>query len=318
MTAIVLYVLAPGLLEFLGDAPRLLSIDFVWFPVVVGLEAASFAALWGLHHVALGTSDRVLVATSQLAANAFSRIVPGGAAAAGALQFRMLVQGGIAPATAATGLAAVGLITIGALLALPLLSVPAVLAGAPAPGGLWQAALIGAGAFVVLFALALAVMSGDGVLRWIARAIQMVRRRPDGDGVTDDPAEGLLGQRDQVRAALGRGWRLAVASAVGNRLLDFLALLAALRAVGAEPRPSLVLLAYVAATVLGMIPITPGGLGFVEAGLVATLRLAGVAGADAVLAALAYRLVSYWLPLPAGAIAYSVHRRRMAAMRGPT
>jgi uncharacterized membrane protein YbhN (UPF0104 family) len=36
--------------------------------------------------------------------------------------------------------------------------------------------------------------------------------------------------------------------------------------VGAHPRPSLVLLAYLSGAILGMVPITPGGLGFVEAG----------------------------------------------------
>jgi uncharacterized membrane protein YbhN (UPF0104 family) len=32
-----------------------------------------------------------------------------------------------------------------------------------------------------------------------------------------------------------------------------------------------------------------------------------------VLATLAYRLFSYWLPLPVGLAAYAVHRRRLAA-----
>ena len=41
------------------------------------------------------------------------------------------------------------------------------------------------------------------------------------------------------------------------------------------------LLAYAAAVVLGMIPATPGGLGFVEAGLTGLLALAGVAGGAA-------------------------------------
>jgi len=59
-----------------------------------------------------------------------------------------------------------------------------------------------------------------------------------------------------------------------------------------------------------MIPITPGGLGFVEAGLTATLIAAGVAGSDALLATLAYRVVSYWLPLPAGLGASVLFRRR--------
>jgi uncharacterized protein (TIRG00374 family) len=89
-----------------------------------------------------------------------------------------------------------------------------------------------------------------------------------------------------------------------------LALLCALRAVGAAPRPSLVLLAYAGAELLALIPLTPGGLGFVEAGLVGTLTLAGVPAKDALTATLLYRLVAYWLPLPAGGIAYVLFRQR--------
>jgi uncharacterized protein (TIRG00374 family) len=59
-----------------------------------------------------------------------------------------------------------------------------------------------------------------------------------------------------------------------------------------------------------MIPITPGGLGFVEAGLATTLVWAGLPAANATLATLAYRLVSYWLPLVVGAIAAVVYRMR--------
>jgi uncharacterized protein (TIRG00374 family) len=71
-----------------------------------------------------------------------------------------------------------------------------------------------------------------------------------------------------------------------------------------------VLLAYAAAQILGMIPVTPGGLGFVEAGLTATLALAGVSGGEAVLATLIYRLASYWLPMPSGLVAYVLFRRK--------
>ena len=64
------------------------------------------------------------------------------------------------------------------------------------------------------------------------------------------------------------------------------------------------------AIVLAQIPVTPGALGFVEAGLMAMLVLAGVGAADAALATLAYRLASYWLPLPAGAAAWGIHAWR--------
>jgi hypothetical protein len=59
-----------------------------------------------------------------------------------------------------------------------------------------------------------------------------------------------------------------------------------------------------------MIPLTPGGLGFVEVGLTAMLVAAGIPGPDATLATLAYRLFQFWLPIPAGAIAYIFFRRK--------
>jgi uncharacterized protein (TIRG00374 family) len=59
-----------------------------------------------------------------------------------------------------------------------------------------------------------------------------------------------------------------------------------------------------------MIPLTPGGLGFVEAGLVGMLILAGVGAGNATVATLAYRLVSFWLPIPVGGAGYALFRRR--------
>jgi uncharacterized membrane protein YbhN (UPF0104 family) len=54
---------------------------------------------------------------------------------------------------------------------------------------------------------------------------------------------------------------------------------------------------------------TRGGLGFVEAGLTAMLALAGVSAGDAVLATFAYRLFSYWLPLPFGLLGIAIAPR---------
>ena len=50
-----------------------------------------------------------------------------------------------------------------------------------------------------------------------------------------------------------------------------------------------------------------------EAGLTATLVLAGVSAGAAVLATFAYRLFSYWLPLPLGLFGAVLHRRAGAA-----
>jgi uncharacterized membrane protein YbhN (UPF0104 family) len=151
------------------------------------------------------------------------------------------------------------------------------------------------------------------VRRWAAPKLHRSANRTDtgDDELVGFTAKGLERQRDIMVATLGPRWNTALAAAVGNWGLDYLALVAAIYAVtGAKPKLSLVLLAYGAAAVLSMIPITPGGLGFVEAGLTATLVVAGIKPADALLATLAYRVVSYWLPLPAGLVASILFRRR--------
>ena len=87
----------------------------------------------------------------------------------------------------------------------------------------------------------------------------------------------------------------------------------ALRAAGAHPQPSLALLAYAAANIVALIPLTPGGLGIVEADLASLLVLAGVPSGPAFVATLAYRLVSYWLPVLIGGPAYLMFRHRYGA-----
>ena len=67
----------------------------------------------------------------------------------------------------------------------------------------------------------------------------------------------------------------------------------------------MVLLAYVVAMGLATVPITPGGLGVVEAGLTTLLVLAGVSADQAAVGTLLYRLASYWLPIPLGALAWA-------------
>ena len=116
-------------------------------------------------------------------------------------------------------------------------------------------------------------------------------------------------ERNEIRHSLGAAWWKALLFALGNWLFDYLALLAALAA-WARSRDRALLLAYSALDGVGHDPITPGGLGFVEAGLTGLLALAGVNAGDAVLATLAYRMVSFWLPLPAGGVAALLHRRR--------
>ena len=311
VTLVSLYLLMPSLLEVFTSWRELLDLRPEWVVAAIGFEAASFVAIWQLLRVALHVDDWFVVATSQLAGNALGRIVPGGMATAGALQYRMLTRVGVAGGSVASGITASSALSFATLLALPVLAVPAILAGAPVDRGLLQSLWVGLAAFVLLVAVGVAAFAFHTPLHAVGRTIEWllnrtVRRRSHMSGLP----ERLLSERDAIRRILGARWRAAMMASVGRWLLDYLALIAALWAVGANPRPSLVLLAYVAASFLGMIPLTPGGLGFVEAGLTGTLALAGVAAGPAVLATLAYRLVSFWLPIPLGGAAWWLFRRR--------
>jgi uncharacterized membrane protein YbhN (UPF0104 family) len=315
LTAVSLYLLAPALLDVFGSFPRLVDLSPLWFALMLVVEAGAYACMWSIQRLALRTREWVPVITSQLAAGAFGAIIPGGLAAAGALQYQMLVRGGVPPARAASGMAAASILVFGSLLALPVLTLPAILGGAPVERGLELSALAGAVLFMLLVLGGLLSFGFDRPLLALGHGIEAVRNRlmRRKEPLTGVP-ERLLRERDMVRHTLGQRWWQAMLFASGRWLLDYLTLLAALTAVGANPRPSLVLLAYCAAQALGTLPLTPGGLGFVEAGLTGTLALAGVPAGQAVVATLAYRLVSFWLPIPAGGVAALIHRRRYGAV----
>ena len=316
-TAIGLYVVWPSLAAVFSSGPQLRTVNPLWGIPIVLAEMASFACMWALLRLALNVRPWFPIATAQLAGNAFSRIVPGGAAAGGAMQFDILRQAGIGSAWAATGVTAVSLISTATLLGLPVISIAVILiTGASVERNLFR---VGSIAVIVC----LAAMAGGAVLLFADRPLlglgglvqrvrnRLLRRRAPLGGL---PAR-LVDERDLIRRVLGAGWWKALIFSAGNWLLDLTALLIALAAVGAEPRASVVLLAYVVAAFLGMIPITPGGLGFVEAGLVATLGLAGIGTDQALLATLVYRLASYWLPMPAGAVAYILAGRKYGRPR---
>jgi uncharacterized protein (TIRG00374 family) len=311
VTFVSLYLLWPSLAEVFSQWRSLTTLEPEWIAIALGLELLSFVAVWELQRIALQTRRWFPVVTSQLAGNAFGRIIPGGVAAAGALQYRMLVRAGIPGARIASSLTAVSVLLFGAVLALPVLSLPAILGGTPVASNLAYAAYLGAAVFALMLGGGAAVFVWDRPLAVAGRTIERLlnatvrRKRP----VTGLP-ERLLAERDVLRTTFGRRWQAAVLAAVGKSVLDYLALIACLRAVDAEPNPSLVLLAYVAASFLGMLPFTPGGLGFVEAGLIGMLALAGVGAGAATVATLAYRLVSFWLPIPAGGVSWLLFRRR--------
>jgi len=307
-----IYLALPGLLAVLGAWPRLSTLNPIWFAAALAAELASFTCNFALQRLALRSRGWFAVVTAGLAGNAVTDSLPGGDAVGAAVQFSMLSTAGFDTDTAVGGLTAFSLLGVGGLLALPVLALPAILAGAPVSPGLVHTALLGVAGFVLFAIFGVIILRTERPLAAIGRAAQSLRnwvtrgRRPPRTGLD----QRLLNQRDTIRTVLGKRWWQAALLTAGRLGFDYGCLLAALRATGAAPRPSLVLLAYAAAGIVALFPVTPGGLGIVEASLSGLLILAGVHSGYAVLATLAYRVASYWLPMFAGPVAYLLFRLR--------
>ena len=311
VTVVAFYFVLPGLIATFGSLPQLQAVFPAWFVPILLLETAAFASSWMLMRIALRTSAWFDIACAQLTGNALSHALPGGAATGGATMFQMLTRAGFDGATTSTALTAVGLLSTATLFVLPILALPAIVLGLAVRSELLQGALLGGALGIFLLTGASILLISDRVVRNVGRLfdwiVRHVLRRP-----TPDPSlsQRFVEARDFVRTALAENWKQAVPAALGNQLFDFLALYVSLLAVGSRVDPVLVLLAFVAGSALAMIPITPGGLGFVEAGLTGVLALAGVTPEHAVLATLLYRLFSYWLPMPIGLGSWIMFRRR--------
>lgn len=311
VTGAALYVVAPTILSVLHAFPQLRGVSPWWFPVLLLLQIACFGGNWVLVRFALRTKRWFPIVTSQLAGNSVSRVLPGGVAAGPALQAAMLARSGYPGVLTATAMSSTGLLLTGTLLLLPLLAIPAVLAGLSLPRELKLGLAVSLVLALFITAIGVLLLRTDRPLRRAAELTALIQRRvlrKSADAAA--LARRLLRERDEVRSSFRNNPYRALAIAAITRLLDYLTLVVALLAVGVRTNPTLVLLAFVGSAALSMVPITPGGVGFVEAGLTALLALAGVPANEALVGTLLYRLTSYWIPLPVGLFAYLLWLQR--------
>jgi uncharacterized protein (TIRG00374 family) len=147
------------------------------------------------------------------------------------------------------------------------------------------------------------------VASWLHRLVHRV----DPDAVTHTASE--LAAEARITLT-GRSLFLALMFALANRLLDISVLYLFFLAVGHHQHFGALVVAYSIANLAAVIPLTPGGLGIVEAALVAVSVGFGATRAVALVAVLGYRLVNFWLPLPLGLYAY-IHAHLANTARVP-
>ena len=270
--------------------------------------------LWEVDRIALGTRAWFPVAAAaELTGFSAGHALPGGGATSTAAATAMLRKARIAETQdIVTAYGAAAILQMATTFSLPVLALPAILGGAAVNHSLVMAAYLGVAVLVTILAVGTAVFVSDKPVERAGHAVQWllnatVRRRKH---VTDVPQK-LLADRDFVRTTVGKRWKATLLAAAGNSRASTTSRCSPPFTPSEPTRTRRSSFSHTSpGELLALLPFTPGGLGFVEAGLVTTLTLAGVPGGDALAATLLYRIVSYWLPLLAGGVAYLLFRQR--------
>jgi uncharacterized protein (TIRG00374 family) len=134
------------------------------------------------------------------------------------------------------------------------------------------------------------------VVGWLEKRIKRLQVDPVTLG------EYLDGVVDGWRRLRREGWGhlKTVGLAIGYWAFDIMCLLLVMLAFHAGVAPDKAIIAYAVANVVGTFSPTPGGLGAVEGVMIALLVGFGMPSAAAVAVVLVYRLINFWLPIPAG------------------
>jgi len=238
-----------------------------------------------------------------------SHLLPGGSAAGAIMYVRTMEREGV-PARRTS--LALGLAVLCSDIALALIFLVGLIYSVikqKLPAGYIAAALIMipilAALVGIVFLLAFHRDLGARIVRKVAGVLHRVIHRIDPEAVATTAGELVA----EARAALtGRRFATAMGLSLANWLLDILVLYWFFLAVGHHQKFGALLVAYAVANIAAAIPLTPAGLGFVEATLIAVSVLFGAPRHIAVVAVLGYRLVNFWLPLPVGLFAY-IHSR---------
>jgi len=263
------------------------------------------------------------------AAFAISNGVPGGGAVGLAVQYGMLTSYGIRPAATTAAITAVGLWGTFITLGLPIFGILALaLAGAPV-GNYQTAALIGlailTGAVAVLVLIIRSEKFARRVGGWGNKILAPVSRRfKKIKNVDLVPA--IVNFRASIYLVVAKRWLLLTIAQGGIFFAQFLILYVALRGVEGWDKagtPFLIAFGAFAIAQIGlMIPITPGGVGTVDAFMIGILTANGTADGAATAADLVWRASSFVPQILVGVIAlvlwYRAAGRKYAAAKPST
>ncbi|MGN6171977.1 MAG: lysylphosphatidylglycerol synthase domain-containing protein, partial [Streptosporangiaceae bacterium] len=290
------YLLLKGQLAEVPSSWRAIqSADWAWVPLVVAMSAVTYlggaVALLGAVPARIRFWPTVL---AQGASSFINRVSPANVGGM-ALNVRFLQKSGVEPSA---GVAAVGVNSLaGAVIHLILMVVFFTWAGK----GLGKAFHLPSSSKLLLIVAIVAAIAGIVLATRPGRRFAVAKLIP---GLRSAAAS-------LARVARAPGKMIMLFGGSALITLAYIgALAASVQAFGGGPGIVVIGAVYLGAAALAAAAPSPGGLGAIEAALIAGLTGVGMPAGPAVSAVLLHRLATYWLPVAPGWLSWRVLQRR--------
>lgn len=301
-----------------GDVPLplLAALVTLWLAGLVASSFALSACLPGL------TVRRAL--TLSLTGSAVANVLPLGGGAGVGLNYAMARSWGHRSGAFAAYTVVTNLVDVATKVAVVAAAATVVLASGheALPGSLAPVALGVAAAVLLTASLVLRAPVARAVGRRVDDLVARLGR------LAGRPLRSRLDERlpevaGSSLALLRRAWVRVVAGSTGYAFLQAVLLAWCLRACGVHVSLALVAATYATDRLLTLVPLTPGGVGLVETGLLAAVLAWGVPSGPALAGVLLYRALTYAAEVPVGGalllgwLVAQAARRRLDAVPRP-
>jgi uncharacterized protein (TIRG00374 family) len=318
-----IYVLVPKLVGIEDALQRIGHATWYWIIVALGLNVLSFAAYVALFRGILGGTvddevNRRLDARASyeitMAGLAATRIFSAAGAGGIAVTYWALRKAGMPRQRAACRMVAF-LVLLYTVYLLALVIFGVLLRTGVLPGSSpWGGTIVPAGIAGVALALLglIALIPGDLERRLVSfsrgyRRAHLARR------LTTGPATVAMGVRTAVDfIRYPRRGALAVGGAVGFWGANIAVLWASFEAFDVHPAFAVLVQGFFVGMAANLVPSPAGGVGSVDAGMIAAFLLFGLPEGAVFASVLTYRVIAFWLPIPPGVLAYFQLRRTVA------
>ncbi len=243
---------------------------------------------------------------------AIANTVPAGGAVAIGMTYKMFSSYGYSAVDISTAIIVTGIWNFAVKLGLPIAAVALLALTTHPTARVFDAAVAGIAAIIVVGVAVWLLFRFTAGTHWLVRRadrlVNWVRHlvgKPPTDRVERSLSDFKSQTTDIVRR---RGWMLT-GTTLANQLVGFALVLIIVRAVGittGQVTYIAVFTSFAVARLAGAIPITPGGLGTLDAAFLSLMTAFGASSSRALAADLIWRLVVYFLPIIPGVVTYII------------